>query len=91
MLQRRNPSSIAAPLGRYTHGVEAPAGALCRWRAVNTFEIYAHWRHRFRPGTTHNTEHVFGLRLPGPVPIRRRDAEKPDGPRRRAVTTREAN
>ena len=27
MLQRRNPSSIAAPLGRYTHGVEAPAGA----------------------------------------------------------------
>ena len=27
MLQRRNPPTIAAPLGRYTHGVEAPAGA----------------------------------------------------------------
>ncbi len=26
--------------------------------------------HRYPPGTTHNTEHVFGLEVPGPVPVR---------------------
>jgi dATP pyrophosphohydrolase len=40
-------------------------GRLARWNVVNTFEIYQHWRHRFEPGVTHNTEHVFGLELPG--------------------------
>lgn len=50
-------------------GIEARQGALERWPAVNTFEIYARWRHRFAPGVTHNTEHVFGLRLPGALPV----------------------
>jgi dATP pyrophosphohydrolase len=27
------------------------------------------WRHRYAPGVTHNTEHVFGLRLPYPMPV----------------------
>lgn len=51
-------------------GLDAGTGTLRRWRAVNTFEIYAHWRHRFRPGTTHNTEHVFSLEVPDAVPVR---------------------
>lgn len=46
-------------------GIPAAAGALSRWNAANTFEIYARWRHRFAPGVTHNTEHVFGLALAG--------------------------
>ena len=29
---------------------------------------YERWRHRFAPGTTHNTEHVFSVELPGRVP-----------------------
>ena len=44
-------------------GIEAEAGQLSRWNVVNRFEIYLHWRHRFAPGVTHNTEHVFGLAL----------------------------
>lgn len=44
-------------------GIAAAQGELSRWNAINTFEIYLHWRHRFAPGVTHNTEHVFGLAL----------------------------
>jgi dATP pyrophosphohydrolase len=50
-------------------GIEAAGGRLSRWNLANTFEIYLHWRHRFAPGVTHNTEHVFGLALPGPLPV----------------------
>jgi len=33
------------------------------------FEIYPQWRRRYAPGTTHNTEHVFGLEVPAPVEV----------------------
>ncbi len=35
------------------------------WQITNSFEIFAQWRHRYAPHVTHNTEHVFGLLLPG--------------------------
>lgn len=44
-------------------GIDARRGALRRWNVVYTFEIYGQWRHRFAPGVTHNTEHVFNLAL----------------------------
>lgn len=50
-------------------GIDAASGTLSRWNVANSFEIYLHWRHRFAPGVTHNTEHVFGLALPAPVPV----------------------
>lgn len=50
-------------------GIDAHAASLTRWPLANTFEIYARWRHRFAPGVTHNTEHVFGLRLARPLPV----------------------
>ena len=50
-------------------GIEAAAGRLTRWNLANTFEIYLQWRHRFAPGARHNTEHVFGLELAGPLPV----------------------
>lgn len=50
-------------------GIEAARGRLSRWNVANSFEIYAHWRHRFAPGVTHNTEHVFGLQLAARVPV----------------------
>jgi dihydroneopterin triphosphate diphosphatase len=50
-------------------GIAASAGRLDAWNVVNAFEIFAEWRHRFAPGTTHNTEHVFGFRLPARVPV----------------------
>ena len=40
------------------------------WRLENRYEIYPHWRHRYGPGVTHNTEHVFGLCVPAAVPVR---------------------
>ena len=51
-------------------GIAAPAGALRRWNLAYTFEIYAHWRHRFVPGALYNTEHVFSLRLPERTQVR---------------------
>ena len=50
-------------------GIDAASGALSRWPIANTFEIYARWRHRFAPGVTHNTEHVFGLKLARRLPV----------------------
>ena len=39
------------------------------WQLSNIYEIYPVWRHRYAPGVTHNTEHVFGLRVPRDIPI----------------------
>ena len=50
-------------------GIAAAAGRLEAWNVVNVFEIFAEWRHRFAPGTTHNTEHVFSLIVPEPLPV----------------------
>jgi dihydroneopterin triphosphate diphosphatase len=49
--------------------IDAPRSSLERWNVAYTFEIYAQWRHRFAPGTTHNTEHAFSVQLPEPVPV----------------------
>jgi dATP pyrophosphohydrolase len=35
----------------------------------NDYEIFPQWKHRYPPGTTHNTEHVFGLMLPHRIPV----------------------
>ena len=35
------------------------------WHTSNVYEIYPRWRHRYAPGITHNTEHVFALEVPG--------------------------
>ena len=51
-------------------GLDARAGALTDWQLENEYEIYAHWRERYAPGVTRNTEHVFGLLLPAPLPVR---------------------
>jgi dATP pyrophosphohydrolase len=50
-------------------GIDAAGAQFVSWHVANAFEIYAQWRHRFAPGTTHNTEHVFSLRLPGRVAV----------------------
>ena len=45
-------------------------GGLRDWRMSNVYEIYPRWRHRYAPGITHNTEHVFALEVPEPVLVR---------------------
>ena len=39
------------------------------WHLSNIYEIYPVWRHRYAPGVTHNTEHVFGVCVPRDVAI----------------------
>ena len=46
------------------------ASALSDWGRSSVYEIYPIWRHRYAPGVTHNTEHVFGLCLPDRVTVR---------------------
>lgn len=44
-------------------GIDAARYELTDWQQRNVYEIYPHWRHRYQPGVTENTEHVFGLQL----------------------------
>ena len=46
-----------------------PDAHLRDWQLSNVYEIYPVWRHRYAPGVTHNTEHVFGLLVPRATPI----------------------
>lgn len=46
-----------------------PLANLRDWQLRNVYEIYPVWRHRYAPGVTQNTEHVFGLRVPRNVPV----------------------
>lgn len=50
-------------------GIDTAAGRLVDWRIANRYEIFRHWRSRYAPGVTHNTEHVFGLTLPERSPV----------------------
>ncbi len=47
-------------------GLDANVLPLVDWQISNVYEIYPHWRYRYAPGVTENTEHLFGLELPAP-------------------------
>jgi dihydroneopterin triphosphate diphosphatase len=51
-------------------GSAAVPRCLRDWGLRNVYEIYPVWRHRYAPGVTHNTEHVFGLTVPPGTPVR---------------------
>ncbi|MGE5467687.1 MAG: dihydroneopterin triphosphate diphosphatase [Ignavibacteria bacterium] len=51
-------------------GILAAAAEFEDWRLSNRFEIFAEWRHRYGEGVTHNTEHVFSLRVPPACAVR---------------------
>jgi dATP pyrophosphohydrolase len=50
-------------------GLDAGPYGLKDWRHQNEFEIFERWRRRYAPGVTHNTEHVFSLRVPEPLVV----------------------
>jgi dATP pyrophosphohydrolase len=50
-------------------GLDAAQYDLRDWQKQNRYEIYLRWRSRYAPGVTHNTEHVFGLTVPAPLPV----------------------
>jgi dATP pyrophosphohydrolase len=43
----------------------ALAAGLRDWHLENVYDIYPRWQSRYAPGVTRNTEHVFGLSVPG--------------------------
>ena len=51
-------------------GLLAERFKLSDWYYQNVYEIYPVWRHRYQPGVTQNTEHVFGLELPEKQPVK---------------------
>jgi dATP pyrophosphohydrolase len=50
-------------------GIDTQQFELADWEKQNQYEIYQRWRGRYAPGVTHNTEHVFGLRLSARLPV----------------------
>ncbi len=50
-------------------GIVAPSSHFDRWHHSSRFEIFPIWRHRYPPGVTHNTEHVFSLCVPRDTPV----------------------
>jgi dATP pyrophosphohydrolase len=50
-------------------GIDAAMGTLTDWRLENVYDIYPRWLHRYAPGVTRNTEHVFGLCVPAGTPV----------------------
>lgn len=50
-------------------GLAADVYKLEDWQLSQVYEIYPHWRYRYAPGVTENTEHVFGLELPSALPV----------------------
>ncbi len=45
------------------------ADGLLDWGLENIYEIYPRWLHRYAPGVTHNTEHLFSLQVPAGTPV----------------------
>jgi dihydroneopterin triphosphate diphosphatase len=52
-------------------GIDSARAGHCLtdWQLENVYAIYPSWLHRYAPGVTHNTEHVFGLLVPTGVPV----------------------
>lgn len=55
-------------------GIDCAAGtalgkSLCDWQLENVYDIYPRWQHRYAPGVTRNTEHLFGLQVPAGTPV----------------------
>ncbi len=61
---------VAEETGIHVGTGTVPHDALQDWGLQNVYEIYPVWRHRYAPGVTHNTEHVFGLQVPPQTPVR---------------------
>jgi dATP pyrophosphohydrolase len=55
-------------------GIDCSSGTplsdgLLDWGLENIYEIYPRWLHRYAPGITHNTEHLFSLQVPAGTPV----------------------
>jgi dihydroneopterin triphosphate diphosphatase len=60
---------VAEETGIRVGSPEVPLAGLHDWNLRNVYPIYPHYLHRYAPGTSHNTEHVFGLRVPRDIAV----------------------
>ena len=60
---------VAEETGIVVGCAAVPGANLRDWNLRNVYEIYPVWRHRYAPGVTRNTEHVFGLRVPRDIAV----------------------
>jgi len=60
---------VAEETGIVIGSPEVPLSRLRNWQLSNVYEIYPQWLHRYEAGVIHNTEHVFGLRVPRSIEI----------------------
>lgn len=60
---------VAEETGIHCAPGTALAHGLRDWQLENVYDIYPRWRHRYAPGVTRNTEHLFGLCVPPGTPI----------------------
>ena len=51
-------------------GIPAQPEDFRDWSLANIYDIYPVWRHRYAPGVTRNTEHVFSLCVPAGTAVR---------------------
>ena len=61
---------VAEETGIVVGSPALPRSALRDWGLHNDYEIYPVWRHRYAPGVSRNTEHVFGLCVPAATRVR---------------------
>lgn len=40
------------------------------WHLSNLYTIYPVWRHRYAPGVTENTEHIFSVEVARDIPVK---------------------
>jgi dATP pyrophosphohydrolase len=50
-------------------GIRFQPEQLADWGLENVYDIYPRWLHRYAPGVTRNTEHVFGLCVAAGTPV----------------------
>lgn len=50
-------------------GIVLHPSQLNDWRHSTVYEIYPHWRHRYPPGVTENTEHTFSAQIASDTPV----------------------
>ena len=50
-------------------GIRASLSGFKNWSVSNVYDIYPAWQHRYPPGITQNTEHVFSLCVPSGTQI----------------------
>ncbi|EER59222.1 NUDIX hydrolase [Acidovorax delafieldii 2AN] len=48
---------------------DAPGCTLRDWELENVYDIYPQWLHRYAPGVSRNTEHLFGLQVSAAAPV----------------------